>query len=277
MQPDSTNDDIYQQLEEVVSHPWVERLVRFGFLAKGVVYLIMGLLAARAVIGLDEVTGTSGVLIQVADQPFGQLLLVVLTIGLIGYALWRLIQATIDPEYQGKLSPKRVMQRLGYIVSGLGYASIAYTAIDLIRGFEEEDDSIQDLAAELTKQWWGLWLLLLGGVAVIGVGLSFIYGAYTGAYLSEFKPAINQTLAQWATRIGKLGYAARGVSFVVMGGFMSLAAIFVDSKSAGSLGSTLKQLQQQPSGPFWLGMIAFGFIAYAVYMFLAAWYRRFST
>jgi hypothetical protein len=277
MKPNLSGDDIQQQLGEVVSHPWVERLVRFGFLAKGVVYLIMGLLAAQAVAGTDEATGTFGVLTQIAAQPLGKFLLLVLTIGLMGYVLWRLIQATIDPEQDGKLSPKRILQRVGYAMSGLGYASIAYTATNLIIGLEEDDDSIEDLASELTEHGWGLWLLLLGGIAVVGVGISFIYGAYTGAYIGEFKPAIHRTLERWATAIGKLGYAARGVSFIIMGIFISLAAVLADSDTAGSLGSTLQQLQQQPLGPFWLGLIAFGFIAYGIYMFVAAWYRHFST
>ncbi|NJN87548.1 MAG: DUF1206 domain-containing protein [Leptolyngbyaceae cyanobacterium SL_7_1] len=90
---------------------------------------------------------------------------------------------------------------------------------------------------------------------------SFIYGAYTGAYIGEFKPAIGRTLERWATRIGKLGYAARGVSFIIMGVFISLATILANSDTVGGLGCTLQHLHQQPLGSFWLGLIAFGFIA----------------
>ncbi len=192
MKPNLSDDEIQQQLMTAVSHPWVERWVRFGFVAKGTVYLIMGLLAAQAVAGTDEAVGTFGVLTQITTQLFGRFLLLVLTIGLAGYVLWRWVQAAIDPEYEGKLSPKRILQRVGYAISGLGYASIAYTAINLMIGLEEDDDSIEDLASELVEHWWGLWLLLLGGIAVVGVGISFIYGAYTGAYISEFRPAINE-------------------------------------------------------------------------------------
>jgi hypothetical protein len=110
------------------------------------------------------------------------------------------------------------------------------------------------------EHFWGIWLLLLGGIAVVGVGISFIYGAYIGAYISKFKPAIGRMLERWATGIGKLGYAARGVSFIIMGVFVSLAAVLADSDTAGSLGSTLQHLQQQPLGSFWLGLIASGFI-----------------
>ncbi len=62
-----------------------------------------------------------------------------------------------------------------------------------------------------------------------------------------------------------------------MGIFIILSAILVDSDTAGSLGASLRQLQQQPLGSLWLGLIAFGFIAYSVYMFLVAWYRRFPS
>jgi hypothetical protein len=277
MKPNLSDDEIQQQLMTAVSHPWVERLVRFGFVAKGTVYLIMGLLAAQAVAGTDEAAGTFGVLTQIITQPFGKFLLLVLTIGLAGYVLWRWVQAAIDPEHEGKLNKKLILQRIGYAMSGLGYASIAYTAISMMIGAEENDDTIEDLAAELMEQPWGLWLLLIGGIAVVGVGISFIYGAYTGAYISEFRPAIGQTLERWTTRIGKLGYAARGVAFVLMGIFIILSAILADSDTAGSLGASLRQLQQQPLGSLWLGLIAFGFIAYSVYMFLVAWYRRFPS
>lgn len=273
----SGDNEIQQQLQKAVAHPWVEHFVRFGFLSKGMVYLIMGLLATQAAIGTDEAAGTFGVLAQIAAQPFGKFLLIALTMGLAGYVFWRLIQAAIDPEHNGKLDRKLILQRIGYAMSGLGYASIVYTAITMMIGLEENDDTIEDLAAELMEQSWGLWVLLLGGIAVVGVGISFIYGACTGAYISEFKPAIDKTLESWATRIGKLGYAARGVSFIIMGGFVILASLLADSDTAGSLGATLQRLQQQPLGSFWLGLIAFGFMSYAVYMFLVTWYRRFPS
>ena len=88
MKPNLSEDEIQQQLKEAIHQPWVEQFVRFGFVAKGAIYLIMGLLAAQAVAGTDEVVGTDEVLTQITTQLFGRLLLIVLTIGLAGYVFW---------------------------------------------------------------------------------------------------------------------------------------------------------------------------------------------
>lgn len=254
---------------------WLEQFIRFGFLSKGIFYLITGLLATRASIGTEPLTGTTEALNQISSSFFGKLVLLILAIGLAGYVLWRLIQAVIDPEHDNKLTPQGILQRLAYVSSGLSYGGVSYTVASLIMRFDEQDNSIEDLAAELTEHRWGLWLLLSGGVVAVVIGIFFIYGAYTGTYIGEFKPAIDKTVKKWTTHIGQVGYIARGVSFIVTGLFIVLAAILAESDSAGDLGSSLQQLKEQPFGALGLGLIGFGFIAYSVYMFLTAWYRRF--
>lgn len=258
-----------------ISSSWLEQFIRFGFLSKGIIYLITGLIAIRASISTYQVTGTSEALDQVAINLVGKLLLAILAIGLSGYVLWRLIQAVTDPEYDGELTAKRVLQRIGYATSGLSYAGVSYTIMSLTVGFAEQDDAVEDLASELTKHWWGLWVLLLSGMTVIIIGGSFVYGAYTGAYIGAFKSSTDRTIRRWTTWIGQVGYMARGISFITIGFFIALAAILADAASAGGLSSSLQYLQQWPFGAFGLGGIGFGFVAYSVYMFLAAWYRRF--
>src|SRR5919201_941439 len=97
---------VKQQLEQgargATSSPWFERLARFGYAAKGVVYLVGGALSARAAFGLGGTTTDSqGVLITILSEPFGKLMLVLIGIGLIGYVLLRLVQAFMDPEQKG--------------------------------------------------------------------------------------------------------------------------------------------------------------------------------
>ncbi len=97
---------VKQQLEQgargATRSPWFERLARFGYAAKGVVYLISGLLSARAAFGLGGTTTDSqGVLVTMLSEPLGKLMLVLIGIGLIGYVLLRLAQAFLDPERKG--------------------------------------------------------------------------------------------------------------------------------------------------------------------------------
>ncbi len=271
---------IQRFIKQVAAHPWIHRWVRLGFAAKGTLYLVIGLIAARAAAGTQgRVAGTYQALVKIKAQPLGKFLLCILAVGLAGYVLWRFIQATIDPEQTGKLNLKHVLQRVAYIISGVSYAGVAYTAIEIATGSTEDSDTIEDLTAELLEyQPLGVLFVCLAGIVVIGVGISYLYGAYTAASISEFKSAIMPSkLEDWAIRIGKLGMTARGVAFVLIGIFLVRAALLLNSDPAGGLVGILEILEQRPLGSLWLGLIAFGFIAYALYMLLAAWYRRFLT
>ncbi len=98
--PRDIPQDITQPLRQVTSHPWFEKLARFGYVAKGIVYIIIGLLAVQAATGNGgKTTGSSGALETIATQPFGKELLIVMTFGIIGYVMWRAVQALLDPEH----------------------------------------------------------------------------------------------------------------------------------------------------------------------------------
>jgi hypothetical protein len=82
--------------------PWVEKLARFGYAAKGVVYAVIGILALQLALGQGgEATGPEGALSTIGQQPFGRALLAIMAAGLLAYALWRLVQAAVDPEHKG--------------------------------------------------------------------------------------------------------------------------------------------------------------------------------
>ena len=125
------SESIAQTAQNVVrTKPWIERLARLGYAVKGLVYFLIGLLAIQAAIGTGgETTGTEGALKALNRQPFGQAILVLTAVGLVGYALWRLIQAFLDPDHNDSNSPKRIVQRLGYVVSALIYGTLAWEAV----------------------------------------------------------------------------------------------------------------------------------------------------
>ncbi|MEL7036440.1 MAG: DUF1206 domain-containing protein [Cyanobacteria bacterium J06592_8] len=159
-------------------------------------------------------------------------------------------------------------------MSGLTYSGIVYTASQLFIGLEvENDDTLEDLAAELFERPFGFGLIILAGILTIGVGLSYLYGAYNGSYIRELRSSIQPQLRILSTNIGKVGIAARGICFVTIGIFLLKAGFLVESDPAGGLTNVLQQLQDQPLGLVWLGAIAFGLIAYAVYMLIVALFR----
>lgn len=273
------NNPVQQPLRQATTNPWFERLARLGFAAKGAVYFVIGLLAAQAAFGAGgKTTDTQGALQTIVTQPFGKFLLAIVAIGMIGYVLWRIVQTVFDPEHAGEeLNGKRIAQRLGYAFSAVAYTGLAFTAIKLILGTGggNNGDSTQDWTARLLAQPLGQWLVGLAGVIAIGVGISYLYQAYTAKFQRHFKQhQMSPSEQTWAKRAGQFGIAARGIVFGIIGIFLILAAIRSDASQARGLGGALAALAQQPFGPWLLGLVALGFIAYSIYSLIEARYRQ---
>ncbi len=111
---------------------WIERLARFGYAAKGVVYILVGLLAFQAAFNWGgKVTGSKGAFQTIASQPFGNVMLFLVAIGLIGYVVWRLVQAFTDPEHSDE-GLSAFGRRLSYLASGIIYGSLAFFAMRVV-------------------------------------------------------------------------------------------------------------------------------------------------
>jgi hypothetical protein len=274
-------EDMRQPIQQATSQPWFERLARLGYAAKGVVYFTVGLLAAQAAIGAGgRTTDTSGALQAIVNQPFGKFLLSIVTLGLIGYALLRFVETFLDPEHSGqRLDAKRIIQRLGYAFSAFAYTGLALTAVKLILGSGGGDsNSTQDWTARFLAQPFGQWLVAAAGVIAIGVGISYLYQAYKGKFRRHFKwQQMSATQQTWAMRLGRFGIAARGIVFGIIGIFLIQAARHSNASQAKGLGGALAVLAGQPYGPWILGVVALGLIAYGIYSVVEARYRRIAT
>lgn len=257
---------------------WVERLARLGYLAKGIVYAIVGILAVQAALGTGgKTTDTKGALGAIAAQPFGKFLLVLLVIGLIGYVVWRFIQAIKDPEHKRNDS-QSLARRIGSAISGLIYAGLALSAIRLIMGSgggSSGASSQQDWTARLLSQPFGQWLVGLIGAFIVGFGFYQLYIAYKAKFRKEMKlREMSPTEETWATRLGRFGEAARGIVFIIIGFFLLQAARQSDASQVRGLDGALQALAQQPYGPWLLGIVALGLVAYGIHMGVQARYRR---
>jgi hypothetical protein len=259
--------------------PWLEGFGRFGYVAKGVVYTVVGLLAAQAAIGTGgATTDARGALPQIIQAPFGQVLLAATAIGLVGYGLWRFIQAGMDTENKGT-DAQGLLTRGTYILIGGSHIALALSALQLLLGADGDssggDSAAQDQTAWLLAQPFGQWLVGLVGVVVIGVGLYQWYQAYRAKFRDQLKLAeMSSTQQRWGTRLGRLGCAARGVVFGIVGVLLIAAAIHAEPQEARGLGGALTTLAEQSFGPWLLGVLAVGLIAYGVYVLVEARYRR---
>ncbi|MEH1807143.1 DUF1206 domain-containing protein [Nostoc sp.] len=270
--PNSPLEPIRQPVKEITSLPWFKRLARLGYAAKGVVYFIVGLLAVQAAIGSGgKTTNTTGALKAIIVQPFGKFLLSIVTLGIIGYVLWRLVQTFFDPEKSKKpINAKRIAQGIGYAISALAYTGLALTSVKLIMG--------SVVGIYILAQPLGRWLIALTGMMVVSVGLSYLYKAYKGKFRHHLKLSqMSLTEQSWAVRMGRFGIAARGIVFGIIGIFLMLAAIQSDGTQARGLGGALAVLTQHPFGLWLLGVVGLGLIAYGIYSGIEARYRHIAN
>jgi hypothetical protein len=258
--------------------PWVERLARAGYAAKGAVYIIIGVLAVMAAFtGQGKTTDSAGALVSVAHNPLGRFLLILVAVGLAGYALWRFIEAGLDPEHEGN-DTKGLATRIGFILSGIVYSTLSYTAFTLFFGTAEQnqgENGMQDGTARVLAMPFGQGLVGIGGLIVIGLGI----GQIIRGYKTEFQKQLNLSempakAQQWAIMGGRIGHIARGIVFMIVGGFFINAAWYNAPQKAKGLGSALDLLAQQSYGTLVLGIVAAGLVLYGAFMFVEARYRR---
>ena len=255
--------------------PWVERLARLGYFAKGVVYIVMGLLALdAAATGQHRTTNNQGAITQIGNAPFGRFLLAIVGLGLACYALWRLMAALLDVEDLGT-SRKGAVTRAGYFISGMGYGALALTAFSVLTGRQSNGNAQQDWTARLMSAPAGAWMVGLLDLIIICYGLAQIGKGWKGKVsddldLHDAAPAHRD----WIIRCGRLGYAARGVVFAIVGGFFIHAAMNANPKEAKGLGSALDLVAEQPFGKLLLAITAAGLAAYGLFMLAQAKYRK---
>jgi hypothetical protein len=164
----------------------------------------------------------------VLEQPLGQAALWLIVLGLIGYALWRFIEAWIDPYNLGTKT-KGIITRIGIAGSGLFYGALAFSAIRQILGHQDDEDPEQLLTAEVLQLEGGAWLVGLAGLITIGVGLAQFYIAYTEEYNGRLHTdKLPRTAQRMISFTGRLGYSARGAVILLLSFFVMRAAIFSD-------------------------------------------------
>lgn len=258
---------------------WMTLLARLGYTVKGVVYVVIGWLAVMLAIGHGgKATDQSGAIQTINNLPFGKFLLVVVAIGLLGFALWSFIQALFDTEGKGR-DAKGIASRIGYAVVGASYALLSYATFQIVvgtgSGGSNSTSKTQDGTALLLKQPPGVALVIIAGIGVLGLAVYL----FVKAYSAKFKSRLNLTdlsaqMRKLMINLGRFGYAALGVVFSIIGIFLIVAAFQHNAKQAVGLDGALQELARQPSGLFLLGIVALGLIAYGLYSFVEARYRR---
>lgn len=253
-----------------------EALSRAGFLARGAVYAIIGVLAFRLAIGEGgKLTNQQGAFHTVAHQPFGHLLLTLIAIGLGGYSLWRLFRAALGHGPEGS---DKGFDRIAAAGSGVVYGILCFVAVEILTGSGSGgagSGNASKTTGGILGWTGGTWIVGAAGAVMIGIGAYQGYRGVTQSFLKDSKTEqMSPLMRRWIARIGTVGYLARMVVFCLVGVFLIKAAVNYNPSAAVGLDGALAKLLHQAYGSYLLGVVAAGLVAFAAYSLSDARYRR---
>jgi len=256
---------------------WVPKLARAGYASKAVLYAVIGVLAALAATGNGgATTGSKGALRTIGEQPFGQVLLGLVIVGLVGYATWSFVRAVLDPEREGK-DGKAVAKRVGWFAVGVIHLGLVGYAIGLLTGAAVGGGGggAQGWTARLMGWSGGPWLVGAAGVTVTALSLHQLYRGWRADLDDRLDLSqLGASARRWAVGISRFGIAARGVVGTIVGVALVVAGLRSDPNEAKGLGEALASVQSWTLGSVILGAIAVGLVAYGVYELVEARFRR---
>ena len=268
MNADQATDKVSEKTEQAVEeHPWVERAARFGWIAKGVVYGLMGLTAFT--IGRHRPTNDDaspeGAVAQLRSTQVGTALIWALVVGLVFYVAWRLLSA-------GMVTGNKVkdwLNRVGYLFSAVFYAVLAFTAISAVMHAKDTKDknTVERLSAWMLGHPVGRWTLLVVGVVVIGVGVFFIIDkGIRKSFLKELDLGDAPEAERKAiTTAGTVGWISRGVATAAVGFFVAQAAWRYDASDARGFDNAFRELATHDVGSIAVLVTGVALVVYGVF------------
>jgi hypothetical protein len=248
-------------------------LARAGFVARGLVYGIIGLLALDLALGHGgKITNQQGALRSIVQHSFGHLLLAVLAGGLAGYSLWRLFRAVLGHGPEGADTG---LDRLGAFGSGIAYAVMCAIAVQILEGSNGKSGNAKKTTNDIFGWPGGRWLVGIAGLVMVGVGLyQLIRGARQKFLDDSNTQRMSQPVKTWFTALGTVGHLARAVVFGLVGIFLVKASIDYKANVAIGLDGALAKLYDGAYGSLLLGVVAAGLVAFAAFSIAEARYRR---
>jgi hypothetical protein len=250
-----------------------EALSRAGFVSRGVIYGIIGILAIKVALGTGgTTTSQTGALKTIAHQPFGKILLILVAIGLAGYAVWRFVHVLLG---HGPEKSDSGFDRLAAFGSGVSYALMCAIAVEILIAGGSNSDNPKHSTAGVLGWTGGTWIVGIAGVVLCGVALYQGYRGISKDFLKDSKTEeMSPAVREWVAWIGTFGHLARAVVFGLAGIFLVKAAVEYDPNKAVGVDGALAKLADQSYGHLLLGIVAAGLIAFGVYSISDARYRR---
>jgi len=261
-----------RQAEQAANSRPVGWLARAGMTARGVVYILIGLLTLALAQGRSTEVDQKGAMKQLLAHPYGKVLLVAMIIGFAGYAFWRLTEAAFGVTGEGMDAGPRIQS----LVRGLIYAALAVSGLALLRGSSSSQAGQQrEITARVMQHTGGRWLVGTVGVVIAIVGLALAWEGLRRRFMRYFPAGqLSEGTRRLVTVLGVVGNVARGLVFAVVGTLVVIAAVRFQPSKAGGLDEALKTLRDRNDGELILIAVAIGLMAFGVYGLLEARYRR---
>jgi hypothetical protein len=249
-------------------------LARFGLAARGALYVLLGVLSVLLAFGKTHAeTDQRGAMQDLVQHSGGFVVVLLVALGLCGYALWRFSEAAFGVAGKGK----KALPRAQSFVRGVVYASIAASAFTIAVQGREKSQATQQQAysARLMHATGGRWLVGLIGAVVVVIGLALIYRGITRSFEKHFKLGEMSPAARRTTEVlGTVGSTARGAVFAVAGVLITVAAVQFDPRKARGIDGALRTLRDTALGPWLLVVVALGLIMFGLFGFCEARWRR---
>jgi hypothetical protein len=256
--------DVKVAARRVNDNPALGFLARLGYVASGVLHIVLGLIAVQ-IAWFHSATSAdqSGAFGALGHQPLGKVALWVVAIGFAGLTVWQVTEALGTSAGAGA--------RLKAASKAVVYAVLAWTAFRFAIGSSSSSNQqTQDVTANLMSKPGGRFAVAAVGVVILVVAIYHVYKGWARKFLRDLK----ENPGRFVTAAGRLGYVAKGVALAVVGFLFIAAATKAKPGEAGGLDKALRTLRDQPLGGVLLTVVAAGFLAYGVYSFARARYAR---
>lgn len=246
----------------------LQTLAFMGNTAKGLIYIIVGLLALGTAIGLSrEEADSDSALDQIHESPFGQITLILVAVAFLAYFVWRLFESWLDPQEEGK-GLSGLFLRFSYALSGAFYLTLGGAALSLAIGLGGGGggDQTEDAVSQLMSFPWGAWLVGALGLGVLAFSVAQFYEGFSLRFLKRIAEAgLSDGMKGVICWLGRIGIVSRGVIFSVVAVLILVAAISYDPERAGGMSEAFETLMEQPYGRWLLGVVAIGLTVYGAF------------
>jgi hypothetical protein len=246
-------------------------IARIGYVVLGILHIVIGVIAISIATGGGGEADQGGALEQIRNVPMGVALLWVIALGLFALALWQIAEAFLEQNPDDK---KKWGYRAKYIGTAAVYIAIGITAVVFAMGGQtDSSEQTQSFSAQLLATPGGVFLLVLVGLIVAGIGIAFIVRGITKAF-EKYLDLPPDPVRKGIVTFGVVGYIAKGIAVGVAGVLFIVAAVTANPEQAGGLDAALRTLAGLPFGPIILWIVGAGLVIYGVFCFARARYAR---